>query len=354
MELPYLRSGPGGFATSESLALAEEERVDVGIGAELGQVGRFLAGADVRDWRAQLFGDREGDAALRRAVELGNEDVGDVHRPGELFGLDQSVLSCRGVDDQDRLLRRLGDRLLHDAAQLGELCHEVVLGVQPAGGVDDQHVDAARVRRLHGIEDDGAGVRPLLVGDHRRPDPLAPDFELVDRRRAEGVAGGDEDVTAKPLVIGGKFGDRGRLADSVDADDHDDEGNAALQNLYPAVATGALQQGDHLLAQDLAGEEGIADTVLADPRLQIADELLTDVPADVGLDEEHLQLLVEIVVEGTALEEAGDLQEDTAPGLLETLLQLGIGFALATKELQDHRGLGGLSAVGYRLLAMSL
>ena len=186
---------------------------------------------------------------------------------GELLGLHQSVLARRGVDDQDRLLRRLGNRLLHDAAQLGQLRHQVVLGVQPAGGIDDQHVDAPRVRRLHRVEDDGAGVGPLLVGDHRRPDPLAPHLQLVDRRGAEGIAGGDEDVAAKPLVIGGELGDRGRLADAVDADDHDHEGHAALQDFHPAIAAGALQQGDHLLAQNLAGEQGIADAVLADPRL---------------------------------------------------------------------------------------
>jgi hypothetical protein len=122
-----------------------------------------------------------------------------------------------------------------------------------------------------------------------------------------------------------------------------------LQDLYPAVATGALQQGDHLLAQDLASEEGIGDSVLADSRLQVADQLLADVPADVGLDEEHLQLLVEIVVEVAALEEAGDLQEDAAPGLLQTLLQLGIGFALAAEELQDHEG----PRESYRLSASS-
>src|SRR5215217_4266097 len=190
--------------------------------------------------------------------------------------------------------------------------------------------------------------------DHRRPDPLAPDFELVDRRGAEGVAGGDEDVAAKPLVIGGQLGDRGRLADAVDADDHDHEGDAALQDLHPAIATGTLQKRDHLLAQNLAGEQGIGDTVLTHPRLQVANKFLADVPADVGLNEEHLQLLVEVIVEIAALEEASNLQEDTAPGLLQTLLQLGIGFALAAKELQDHGSPQGgyqLSAIGYRLLA---
>ena len=86
--------------------------------------------------------------------------------------------------------------------------------------------------------------------------------------------------------------------------------------------------------------------------MQVADEFLADVPADVRLDEEHLQLLVEIVVEVAALEEASDLQEDTAPGLLQTLLHLGIGFALATEKLQDHGG--PRRAIGYRLSAIAI
>ena len=50
---------------------------------------------------------------------------------------------------------------------LRQLLHQVVLGVEPAGGVDDQDVDVAGVGGLHGVEDDGAGVGALLVGDDR-------------------------------------------------------------------------------------------------------------------------------------------------------------------------------------------
>ena len=138
------------------------------------------------------------------------------------------------------------------------------------------------------------------------------------------------------LVVGGQLGDRGRLADAVDADDHDDEGHAALQDLHLAIAAGRFQQGDHLLAQDFAGEQRIVDVLLAHACLQIADELLADIPADIGLDEQHLQLFVEVVVERAALEEAGDLEEDAAPRLFQPLLQLDIGLALAPEEFQDH------------------
>jgi hypothetical protein len=43
------------------------------------------------------------------------------------------------------------------------------------------------------------------------------------------------------------------------------------------------------------------------------------------MDEEHLELFVEVVVEDAAVEEAGDLEEDAAPRLFESLLELGIG-----------------------------
>ena len=50
-----------------------------------------------------------------------------------------------------------------DVADLLQLAHQVGLGVQPAGGVDDQDVDAA-----------GQGAVAGVVGDARRVGPGAP------------------------------------------------------------------------------------------------------------------------------------------------------------------------------------
>ncbi len=61
-------------------------------------------------------GDGEGDAALGRAIELGDHDVGDLDRLGELLGLHQAILAGGRVDHQQHFLRRFWDMFLHDLA----------------------------------------------------------------------------------------------------------------------------------------------------------------------------------------------------------------------------------------------
>ena len=82
----------------------------------------------------------------------------------------------------------------------------------------------------------------------------------------------------------------------------------------------------------------ILDPVAIDPRPQFADEALADVPADVGLDQEHLEVVVELVVDGGAVEEAGDLAEDAAAGFLQALLEFDVGLGAAAEEaVEDQR-----------------
>ena len=55
------------------------------------------------------------------------------------------------------------------------------LGVEPAGGIDDQRVNARRGRLLDSVKDDPGGVAAFLSGDDRRTNPLPPDRQLLDR-----------------------------------------------------------------------------------------------------------------------------------------------------------------------------
>jgi hypothetical protein len=160
---------------------------------------------------------------------------------------------------------------------------------------------------------------------------------LVDRGGAEGVAGGEHDAAAEALVVSGEFGDRGRLADAVDADDHDDEGDAALENLDLAVAGCKLKQLDHLQAKDLARFGRVIDPIASDALAQLAHEALTDVPADVGLDQQHLEVFVEFLVEDAAIEEPGDLAEDAAARLFEPFFELDVGFRAAPEEAVENQ-----------------
>ena len=105
------------------------------------QVVGALAEADQLDRHAELalYGDH--DAALGGAVELGQHDAGDVDDLAEDAGLDHAVLAGGRVEDE----QHLGDRrlLLDHPLDLAELVHQALLVLQPAGGVDDDGVDAA-------------------------------------------------------------------------------------------------------------------------------------------------------------------------------------------------------------------
>ena len=82
----------------------------------------------------------------------------DVDRLREQLRLAQAVLAGGRVDGQQRLVRRVGDLLGDHAADLGELGHQVVLGVQPARGVDDHDVGAVAPRGGDRVVGDRAGI----------------------------------------------------------------------------------------------------------------------------------------------------------------------------------------------------
>ncbi len=79
-----------------------------------------------------------------------------------------------------------------DALELGQLVHEVALRVQPAGGVDDQDVGAARRRRLDRVEHHRGGIGAGRLADDLDADPLPPRLQLLDGRGPERVGRGQE------------------------------------------------------------------------------------------------------------------------------------------------------------------
>ena len=90
--------------------------------------------------------------------------------------------------------------------------------MQPTGCVDQDHIHAPRLGGGESVEDDRRRIGPLLVPNHLHADPASPQFQLLDRRRAERISGHQQrrqPVLLQPLR---QLGDRGRLADAVDTD----------------------------------------------------------------------------------------------------------------------------------------
>ena len=117
-------------------------------------------------------------------------------------------LAVEGLRHADRLLaghrvdheQRLGRR--HGADDADELVHHRLVDVEPAGGVEDHHVDAPLPRDLE------AGARHLQrrradrAGVDLDPDLIAELHELVDRGGPVDVGGHQQRAACRPCAAG--------------------------------------------------------------------------------------------------------------------------------------------------------
>ena len=200
---------------------------------------------------------------------------------------------------------------------------------------------AAALGGCQGVEDHGAGVGARPVGDHLGPYLLSPETHLVDGGGAEGIGGGHHHPAAVNAIGVGQLGDGGSLAAAVDAHHQDDgrsRGRLAVA-VAPEAAPGlaALQDGDQLLLEGSPHGGGLPQALRRHALAQTVQHLLGRGDADVGADEQLLQLQPELLVEGGAIEEAGDAAEPGATGALEGLFRLLLGLRGAAKETYQGR-----------------
>ncbi len=201
-----------------------EDGVDVLVGFEGDQIVGTFSCADVVDRHFQLVGDAEDGSAFGRAVELGDDDTVNTDHCVESFGLIDGGAALGTVEDQQFPMRSPRQCLVGDTDHLFELFGEIGLGMESAGGVDDDPVDPFGERRFDRIEDDGGGIVPLPSGDDGNLQSLCPTAELFDGGGSESVAGSENDAFAFLAVAMGEFGDGRRFAGTVNTDDHFDEG----------------------------------------------------------------------------------------------------------------------------------
>ena len=181
-------------------------------------------------------------------------------------------------------LRRLLD--------VGELGHQLLIDVEPAARVDDQHVLALGDRAVAGPRGDlhrvAVGALLVDVGAGLRSDL----DQLVDGGGAIHVAGGDGDRRAVLLTqIASELAGRGRLAGALEARHQDDRRRPGREREIPRGAAHQLGELvgddlDHLLARvELADHVG-AERFLLD-RVR---ERLDDLEVDVGLKQRETDL----------------------------------------------------------------
>ncbi len=303
----------------QRLLIFLEQRIDERARLEQGEVFGLLADADVLDRQANLLANRHDHAAAGRAVELGQNQPGALHRVGEMPGLADAVLAGRGVEHQKHLVRRLGNLLAQHAMDFRELLHQIVLRLQPPGRIDDAYVGAD----FHGAGDGAMGhggrIAARRAGDDFRPEPLGPNGQLLDGGGAEGVGRAEHDLFALRLEHRGQFGDRRSFAAAVDARHHDNGRSAFGETdrrggLRQQNVEHPLDLGDGLVHFDDPCAELLADVV---------GDFLRGVDAHVDLHQPFKQIVAERFVNQPPLrlEQVADVGAQQLFGLFETLCE---------------------------------
>ena len=290
----------------------------------------------------QLVADANDDAALCRAVKLGDGKRSDLRDGGKLLGLLESVLAGRAVEHQKHLVGGSGEHLLHHVLDFLQLVHQPHLVVQTSCGVDEHHVGVVSLGTLQGVESHRGGVAAHLLLDDGHPYPLAPDDELLHGSGTEGVGSTEVDLLASLFELPGQLANGSGLAHAVHTDNEDDVGVTTVFPLrgVEGVFLGLSQQGGNLLTKDVVQLRGGDILVTCHALLNALDNLQRGVNANIARNK-HLLEIVEHVLVNLRLARHGACQlvKHGGFGLLQALVKclLILLLLLLEKIKQSHK-----------------
>ena len=155
--------------------LFKKEGMGEGLWIEGEKIIDTLACAYKFDRDAELLLDDDGAAAFCCSIHFSEDDAGKGGKCRERLGILQSILPNGGIKDKERLMGRIGNKLVQASSNFLKLVHKMGLIFQAPGGVDDQIVGAASKRCLQAIK--GARRRIALIGTGHEVDiePFCPD-----------------------------------------------------------------------------------------------------------------------------------------------------------------------------------
>src|SRR5262249_22883033 len=222
--------------------------------------------------------------------------------------------------------------------------------MQPAGGVDDQHVDRARRGGLDRVEDDRGWIGARRLADDLDADALAPALELLDGRGAECVGRGEQDALARPLERRGQLRGGRRLAGAV----HPEQQHDRRLVIQVKRLGGRRQRVDQEAAEERPELSGARHRSEHHLFARAIDEVGRERRPQIGGDEELLQLFEQGVVDrAIGLEHGAEAAGENLLRALESLAQAlpqpgeelhrtsaGSTMRLMTAPLAPSRGTG--------------
>src|SRR5437773_876346 len=278
------------------------QALGVGLRVEHLKVFEPLPGTDETDRDRYRALDCDDAAALRGAVELGDDQAGERQPRGERPRLLDGVLAHRAVQHAPRLVRGAGPLLRDHAHDFLELLEQPLLGVHAARRVHEYRVDPTGAGRRDRVERHGRRVGPSRATDTRDGEPVRPDLELLAGPGPERVGGGEQHAAALAREPVRQLREGRGLADAVHPE-HEDHarwlGCARQRSRIASRRRGCREEARHGLLQrrlEIAVSDGGARHLVEDLRRRG--------DAEVGFEQDALGFLARARV--AAAEYAGD------------------------------------------------
>ena len=152
----------------------------------------------------------------------------------------------------------------------------------------------SRLRRLQGVEQHRAGIGALAAAHDLHARTVCPNFELVRRRRAEGIRRAQQHALALLFVAVGELADARGLAHAVHADDEHDARRCGEVEARIADLELLFQN----VAQRLLNVVAALNALFVYHLTQLLHGVRRDRRAEVCHDQALLQLVVEILIDG--------------------------------------------------------
>jgi len=209
------------------------------------EVAELLTVGREHDRLADHPRDRQRRATTRIAVELGEHHTVDADTLLERQrGVDR-VLADHRVHHEQGLVR-LGERLDHL-----RLAHHLGVHTQPAGGVDDHHIEKVMFGVVDGVLGDLNRIADTIAG-LRRVDadlrPLGDHPQLLDSLRTLQVGCHQQRRMTLLLQPSTQLAGQSRLAGALKAGEHDDRRRLLGVAQQPGLAA---EDGDEFVIDDL-------------------------------------------------------------------------------------------------------
>ena len=224
---------------------------------------------------------RYSATSARVTVCLRDDDGSKIRSLLERLCLRLGLLTYRGVEHHDRLVRLDGLLDIHHLLEQGRLLS------MSTGGIDDDDLEALLLKLVNTFAGDLGGVclgQGTVVGDLGFGGIL---FQLIKGTGSERVGTNEAGSEASRLVMSGELGTCRRLTGTLQTDEHDDIGLALLGLERLGMGVNELDEfiEDGLLYEALlvdGGWEVLEVDGGADGVLEAADELDVDVGFEEG------------------------------------------------------------------------